>query len=233
MAWTDNELSTLAGLTKHEAEINNLAGTYTRKALSITVESKAVAVPNTITSIVAVKSNGTSAALVYAASKWTIPIGIYTRFICQAEYDYFSLLEGIGGILYSASGDYTLTLDGTDYAWVDLSQQSDWQPKIDMAKTMIYNEIASALSNYYHADEIDDVIDEITNPEVLEIASNYKTLELIYMDLYGKIGTQETINAKLSYYSQQYAKSFKSILPVLNFGGYGQTMRYTQGLISR
>jgi hypothetical protein len=190
-------------------------------------------VPNTITSIVAVKSNGTSAALFYAASKWTIPIGIYTRFICQAEYDYFSLLEGIGGILYSASGDYTLTLDGTDYAWVDLSQQSDWQPKIDMAKTMIYNEIASALSNYYHADEIDDVIDEITNPEVLEIASNYKTLELIYMDLYGKIGTQETINAKLSYYSQQYAKSFKSILPVLNFGGYGQTMRYTQGLISR
>lgn len=233
MAWTDNELSTLAGLTKHEAEINNLAGTYTRKALSITAVSKAVAVPNNITDIVAVKSNGASVALVYDVSTWTVPVGIYTRFICKTEDDYFSLLEGTGVILHSASGEYTLTIEESNYTWVDLSQQSDWQPKIDMAKTMIYNEIASALSNYYHADEIEDVIDEITNPEVLEIASNYKTLELIYMDLCGKIGTQETINTKLSYYSQQYAKSFKSILPVLNFGGYGQTMRYTQGLISR
>jgi len=233
MAWTDNELSTLAGLTKHEAEINNLAGTYTRKALSVTVESKAVAVPNTITAITAVKSNGTSAALVYAASKWTVPIGVYTRFICTTEDDYFSLLEGTGGILYSASGDYTLTFEGSNYSWVDLSQQSDWQSKIDIAKTVIYNEIANALSTYYSADEIDDVIDEITNPEVLELASNYKTLELIYMDLYGKIGTQETIDAKLSYYSQQYAKSFKSILPILDFGDYNQIMRYTQGLISR
>jgi len=143
MAWTDNELSTLAGLTKHEAEINNLASTYTRKAVVVATTTQLTATPDTITDIVAVKSDLSYAKLIKDTT-WPITAGTYVRLICGTEDDYFSLLEGTGRILYSASGDYSLTFS-TAPTWSDVTLQSDWQPKIDIAKTVIYNEIASAL----------------------------------------------------------------------------------------
>ena len=43
----------------------------------------------------------------------------------------------------------------------------------------------------------------------VELASNYKTLELIH-GLIRQDRDEESIDAKLSYYSQQYAKSFRA-----------------------
>ena len=228
----DYELSTLASIARHESEINNLCQNYTRKALSVASTIQMTAVPDTITAITAVKSNNSTLALTKGASTWALPLGEYVRFICATEGDYFSLLEGAGSIITSANGDYTLTLASAP-TWTDANLTDDWQPKIDLANEMIYNKLYQYLSTRIDTESIADVIAEIANPEILSLASDYKTLELIYMDLFGKIGTAELIQGKINFYRKQFDTEFKSAVNALDFGDYGYLFTQSMGRVVR
>jgi len=232
MAWTDNELSTLASLAKHEAEINNLAQRYTRIALVVSAANKMTASPNTLTGITAIDSSGNTTELVYADGKWEIGIGTYVKFVCSAQNTYFSLLEGTNSTLYSASGTYTLTFQDKP-TWADVELVSDWQPKIELAKDTIYNHLSSSLSTRISSYYISDVIDGIVNPEILALASDYKALELIFLDLLGKIGTMETIQSKIDYYRINYQQQFDSVITALDFGDYSYLFQSNTGRIVR
>lgn len=232
MAFMTTDLTTLAGLTKYEAEINNFAKPYTRKALSVAAITQLTANPDTITAITAHKSNGTSVSLVKSTT-WALPIGEYVRFVTDTTAnDYFSLLEGSGSFLTSAGGGFTLTL-GTAPTWSTVTMTSDWQPKIDLARQMIYDMLYTTLAGKIDVYYIADVIDAITNTEALSIAAEYKSLELIYMDLYGKIGTQEIVEAKIEFYRQGFKDAFDRAFPALDFGDYGYLMSNESGRISR
>jgi hypothetical protein len=170
--------------------------------------------------------------LTKGSTTWALPIGVYTRLICATEDDYFSLLEGTGSILYSASGDYTLTC-GTAPTWTDVELVADWQPKLDLAKEMIYNTLKASLATRIQSSEIDDIIADLVNPEVLTLASDYKALELIYMDLYGKIGTAESIAAKIEFYRGMHDRQMATVFPALDFGDYGYIFATSTGRITR
>ena len=228
----DYELSTLQSLTRHEAEINNLVNRYTRKACSVAAITQLTATPDTITEIIAVKGNNDRFKLSKESVYWTLPVGEYVRLICQLEDDFFSLLEGTGSIITSANGDYTLTF-GTAPTWTDLELQDSWQSKIDLANQMIYDELYTSIAGKVSNESIADVIAGIVNPETLCIASDYKSLELIYMDLFGKIGTAETIQAKLNYYSKQFRNAFERAYSALDFGDYGYLFTFNMGRIVR
>jgi len=235
MSWSTTELSTLSSITNIEAEINNMVGTYSRKALQ-TDATTISCVPNTLTDIVAVKSDNTTATLVYTAltQKWALPAGTYTRFICKTTADdtYFALLEGTGSILCSADGIYTLTLTDAP-TWADVLLQYSWQSKIDSAKTIIYDTIYSYLATKADGESIPSIIDSITNMSLLNLASDYKSMELIYIDLYGKIGTKETIDEKLSYYRNAYSDAIDRAMIGLDFGNYGYIFQSRTGRLVR
>lgn len=233
MSWSTTELSTLSSITNIEAEINNMVGTYSRKALQ-TGATTLSCVPNTLTDIVAVKSDNTTATLVYTplTQKWALPAGTYTRFICETEDDYFGLLEGTGSIIYSADGTYTLTLTDAP-TWADVLLQYSWQSKIDSAKTIIYDTIYSYLATKAGGESIPSIIDSITNMSLLNLASDYKSMELIYIDLYGKIGTKETNDEKLSYYRNAYSDAIDRAMIGLDFGNYGYIFQSRTGRLVR
>lgn len=230
--FSEIELTTLQSLTNYEAEINNLTKPYDRKALSLSALTQMTASPDTITAIKAVKSDNSSVNLVKADGTWGLPIGTYVRFILTGIDDYFSLLEGSGSILNSAGGNYTLTL-GSAPAWVNVTLSSTWQPKIDAAKNMIINRLKTSLSGRVAASDIADAIDSITNPEVLSVASDYKTLELIFIDLTGKIGDREAIRDKVRYFANEYEKAFTQAFYALDFGNYGNIFVNEMGKLSR
>ncbi len=225
-------LSTLSSLARHEAEINNLAQRYTRKALSVAATVQMTANPDTITAITAMTSAGTAVTLVKGGGMWALPLGEYVRFICATQSDYFSLLEGTGSVVTSAGGNYTLALASAP-TWTDAELVKDWQNKIDLANQMIYDTIYASLATKVSGDSIDDIIDEIVNPEILSLASDYKTLELIFMDLYGKVGTSESIERKLAYYKAKYQEMMNKSLIALDFGDYGYVFANTMGSITR
>jgi len=225
-------LSTLSSIARHEAEINNLPQRYTRKALSVSGTVQMTAVPDTITAITAITSGNTQVSLTKGATTWPLPMGEYVRFICQTEDDYFSLLEGTGSILTSASGDYTLALASAP-TWTDCELVENWQSKIDLANEMIYNDLYAAILHYADASLVSDIIDEIDNPEVLGVASDYKSLELIYTDLYGKIGNSEAIDNKIMYYRSKYESAFSKAFNALDFGDYGYLFSNSMGKLTR
>ena len=225
-------LSTLSSLARHEAEINNLAQRYTRKALSVASTVQMTANPDTITAITAMTSAGTAVTLTKGATTWALPLGEYVRFICATEDSYFSLLEGTGSVVTSAGGDYTLSLASAP-TWTDAELVKDWQDKINLANQMIYDTIYASLVTKVSGDSIDDIIDEIVNPEILSLASDYKALELIFMDLYGKVGTSESIERKLAYYKAKYQEMMNKSLIALDFGDYGYVFANTMGSITR
>jgi len=225
-------LSTLASIARHEAEINNLAQRYTRKALSVAATVQMKANPDTITAITAITSSGSTVALAKGATTWALPLGEYVRFICASENDYFSLLEGTGSVVTSAGGDYTLALASAP-TWTDAELVADWQPKIDLANEMIYNAIYLALSSYAGQDDIASIMAEIENPQMLGIASDYKSLELIFTDLLGKVGNTEAISTKIDFYRAKYDEAFAQAFKSLDFGDYGYLFETSMGRITR
>ena len=225
-------LSTLSSIARHEAEINNLPQRYTRKALSVAATVQMTANPDTITAITAITSAGTATVLTKGATTWPLPLGEYVRFICATKDSYFSLLEGTGSVVTSADGNYTLSLASAP-TWTDAELVKDWQDKIDLANEMIYNAIYNNIASLASQDMIADIIAEIDNPEILGIASDYKTLELIFMDLWGKVGTVETITAKIDFYRAKYDEAFALAFKSLDFGDYGYLFEYSQGRITR
>lgn len=225
-------LSTLSSIARHEAEINNLAQRYTRKALSVASTVQMTANPDTITGIVAMTSAKTAVTLTKGATTWALPLGEYVRFICATEDTYFSLLEGTGSVVTSADGDYTLALASAP-SWTDAELVKDWQDKIDLANEMIYNDIYLSLSAYTSQDQISTVIAELDNPQLLCIASDYKTLELIFMDLWGKVGNAEAIARKIDFYRAKYDEAYRTAFKSLDFGDYGYLFETAQGRVIR
>lgn len=237
MGWTDFTFSTLQSIARHESEINNMARSTSRKVITSPVGTlKFAAVPDTITAIAAVTSSNTVIDLVYAedTKRWALPAGVYTRLNLTTEDDYFSLSEGTGNVLTSANGDYTLTCT-TSITWTDLSVGGTWNDKIDIAKETIRLLIQDTLINRYtgYGWDYDEIIDAITNPEVLNLASDYKTLESIYMDLSGKAGNIEVYQSKIDQYSNKFASAIQSAMNALDFGNYGKPYKSNMGRVSR
>lgn len=230
MAWDDNVLSTLTSIARHEAEINELAGTYSRKALYQTADTKLYPSPDTIAAVRAVYSDLTTAALVYTTNVggnyFTLPKEKYCIKLLIDD-DYFSVLEGTGNILYSGSGDYTLT-GGTSLVWVNIDTQYSWETKIEVAKDIIYNNLLAVLNQRNWDYDLDD----IENPSVLGIASDYKTLELIYLDLLGKNGS-DRFEKKMLDYRARYNAEIRSAMSMLDFGNTTLPYQFTQGIITR
>jgi len=234
MAWSTTDFSTLQSIAKIESEINNMVRKYTRKVIANISPIAFAANPNDIVSISAITSSNTVIDLEYADDNWTLPAGVYTRFNLSAENDYFELLEGTGNVLTSANGTYTLTCSAT-ITWADLTQSDSWQNKIDIAKMHIYNLLYSTLrTRFLHTDwVIDDIINAITNPQVLYLASDYKSLEMIYMDLAGKMSTSEAYQIKIEQYSARFASAMQDALAALDFGTYGKPYVSNVGRVVR
>lgn len=231
MGWSSFTLSTLASLTNHEAEINNLVNRYTRKAIKATTATTITATPDTLTTLAAIDSAYNQTSLIKGTGTWALPAGTYIRMIGDA--DYFSCLEGSGTTLFGVDGTYSLALIDNDTEWVDVEFQSTWQSKIDVAKQFIYDKIFSGLSSKATPDIIPAIIDSIENEEALNLCSDFKSLELIFIDLFGKVGTAETINAKINYYRQAFNDAFLEAFSALDFGTYGYLFHNQMGRVSR
>jgi len=230
MAWTDNVFSTQNTIARHEAEINELAGTYSRKAIKQAADTILAPVPDDLAAITAVKSDNSTVALTYDAvnKQFTLDKNLtITRLLI--DNDYFSVLEGTGNNLYSASGDYTLTA-GTSLVWVDIDLQNNWDNKIDLAKEMIGNRLTVMINQRWLNYNLD--LDDIENPEVLNLASDYKVLELIYLDMLGKNGS-DRFEKKMLDYRERYEKEMANALAMLDFGNTTIPFRFTEGIIAR
>jgi len=93
---------------------------------------------------------------------------------------------------------------------------TDWSAKITIAKTMMGNDIQEVLVNrgmdYWTDFEGGEILlDTVTNKEIFNIVSDFKTLFLCYQDLSN--GEEDSVYAgKMEMYKQMYESSFKKAM---------------------
>jgi hypothetical protein len=230
MAWADFILSSQQSISKHEAEINNLAGTYERSALKHTSALIFTAMPDNIASIKGITSGSVAITGVYdsESNRWSLAAGEYVRII--ADNDYFSITEGTGSILTSADETQTLTIVAG--SWIKIRTQTNWDTKIELAKKSIYARLLAYIAPRAGNEIAVSMIDEIANPAVLGMASDYLTLSMVYADLLGKINNI-AYEKKYTEYSKLYENALGTALPTINFGNFSYALQNQQGRIRR
>lgn len=93
---------------------------------------------------------------------------------------------------------------------------SDWSDKIDLAKTMMGNDIQNVLvnrgmSNWTDFESGEVLLDIITNKSIFDIVSDFKTLQLVYMDL--SQGDEDSVyGSKKAMYEEEYQKAFNTAM---------------------
>ena len=85
---------------------------------------------------------------------------------------------------------------------------SDWQYKIDLAKSKLGNDLISRMGNNL------DSLDTISNTDTLQWASDYLTLSLIYQQL-SYSGLNQIYEDKRNYYFRQYSHQLQQAIPRL------------------
>ena len=85
---------------------------------------------------------------------------------------------------------------------------SDWQYKIDLAKSKLGNDLISRMGNNL------DSLDTISNTDTLQWASDYLTLSLIYQEL-SYSGLNQIYEDKRNYYFRQYSHQLQQAIPRL------------------
>jgi len=113
-----------------------------------------------------------------------------------------------------------ITSDANNSGKLDIYSISKWSDKIDKAKDIIGVDIELELQNRGYQQFVDyDIgevlLDMVKNPAEFIIASDFKALELIYLDLSG--GNEESnYYQKAAMYQQRYDNAFRKALKLVD-----------------
>jgi len=222
MTYDDITLSTLAGLSAWEKEINRLAGKT--EIWSLHREDK----PYTLTfsdfvKFVRAKTAEGNVIDIFVEENNTMEIPKDTiielvAYKGDAKAGKFPLNEAKSLILHSDT-ELTATLSSAS-AWYLATINYTWQDKIDLAKKILKQDIVTDILARYPTIESDaEAIALVTNPEIFAIASDMKTLNLIYADL-ANSGYNQLYQAKADYYAQRYSNEKDKAMSAMRLAGY-------------
>ena len=226
MTYDDITLSTLAGLSAWEKEINRLAG----KTEIWSLRSESIEEPYKLrfSDIVDwVEAKTIDGNIINPELTDGTDMKIPIEMIVEMTVGYsrggverckFSLTEARSKVLHS-DADLTATLS-SERAWFLATVNYTWQDKIDLAKKILRQDIITDIMTRYPTIESDtEAISLITNPEIFSLASDMKVLELIYADL-ANSGYNQLYEAKANNYAQRYAHEKDKAMSALRLSGY-------------
>lgn len=223
MAWSAQTLSTLNGIAKYEAEINQMAGSYTRPTLTLTKTGYLKFEPAfSSTDLTALYIDDQTEVL---AAREGGGFDIVDGGECVEIYDtdnpyVFPTTAGSGTTVYDTTGTVYLDIaNSSDVAWNNAIIHNTWTHKITVAKQLIGDEIKKqlAIKNWRDSDvESGEILDYVDNEETLYTASDYLTLHLIYIDLYATQPT-EAYKEKANYYYDRYNTALQKALYQITF----------------
>ena len=224
MTYDDITLSTLAGLSAWEKEINRLAGKT--EIWSLRSENKEK--PYTLTfsdDVSKVKAKTAESNVIdipVEENTMEIPMDTIIELTALGLNDVilgkFPLNEAKSLVLHSDT-ELTATLSSKQ-AWYLATINYTWQDKIDLAKKILRQDIITDIMTRYPTIESDtEAISLITNPEIFSLASDMKVLELIYADL-ANSGYNQLYEAKANNYAQRYAHEKDKAMSALRLSGY-------------
>ena len=223
MSYDDITLSTLAGLSAWEKEINRLAG----KTEIWSLRSDSETEPYTLTfsdDVSEVKAKTAESNVIdipVEENTMEIPMDTIIELVAyngDAEAGKFPLNEAKSLILHSDT-DLTATLSSKQ-AWYLATINYTWQDKIDLAKKILKQDIVTDILARYPTIESDaEAIALVTNPEIFAIASDMKTLNLIYSDL-ANSGYNQLYQAKAESYAQRYSHEKDKAMSAMRLAGY-------------
>jgi hypothetical protein len=226
MAWSSLTFSTLNTIANYEAEINNLAGAYTRATL--TIESggylKSGDIVDIAGNMIAYYLDGSSETLTYVALSryWVATTGGEAILITNSTGSIqFPCTAGDGDI-YDLTGSHYFDLSiCSDVAWNNTNVQSSWQNKCNLAKTQIGEEVKKQLANIGWRDydvTSGEVLDYVQNTTCLVTPADYLTLHLIYVDLLATQPQNDAYKTKADYYRGRYQEKLQDAMYLLTFG---------------
>jgi len=224
MSYDDITLSTLAGLSAWEKEINRLAGKT--EIWSLRSENKdepyKLKFSDFVTFVRAKTAEGNVIDIpVREENTMEIPMDTIielTAGLNDVILGKFPLNEAKSLILHSDT-ELTATLSSKQ-AWYLATINYTWQDKIDLAKKILRQDIITDIMTRYPTIESDtEAISLITNPEIFSLASDMKVLELIYADL-ANSGYNQLYEAKANNYAQRYAHEKDKAMSALRLSGY-------------
>ena len=224
MTYDDITLSTLAGLSAWEKEINRLAGKT--EIWSLRSENKEKPYTLTFSDFVkfvrAKTAEGNVIDIPVEENTMEIPMDTIIELTALGLNDVilgkFPLNEAKSLVLHSDT-ELTATLSSKQ-AWYLATINYTWQDKIDLAKKILRQDIITDIMTRYPTIESDtEAISLITNPEIFSLASDMKVLELIYADL-ANSGYNQLYEAKANNYAQRYAHEKDKAMSALRLSGY-------------
>ena len=223
MTYDDITLSTLAGLSAWEKEINRLAGKTEIWSLRSESETEpyTLTFSGDVTSARAKTAEGNVIDIPVEENDMAIPMDTIIELVAyngDAEAGKFPLNEAKSLVLHSDT-ELTATLSSKS-AWYLATINYTWQDKIDLAKKILKQDIVTDILARYPTIESDaEAIALVTNPEIFAIASDMKTLNLIYSDL-ANSGYNQLYQAKADYYAQRYSNEKDKAMSAMRLAGY-------------
>jgi hypothetical protein len=223
MNYDDITLSTLAGLSAWEKEINRLAGKTEIWSLRSESETEpyTLTFSGDVTSARAKTAEGNVIDIPVEENDMAIPMDTIIELVAyngDAEAGKFPLNEAKSLVLHSDT-ELTATLSSKS-AWFLATINYTWQDKIDLAKKILKQDIVTDILARYPAIESDaEAIALVTNPEIFAIASDMKTLNLIYADL-ANSGYNQLYQAKAESYAQRYSHEKDKAMSAMRLAGY-------------
>jgi len=217
-------LSTLAGLSAWEKEINRLAGKT--EIWSLRSENKekpyTLTFSDDVSEVKAKTAEGNVIDIPVEENTMEIPMDTIIELTALGLNDVilgkFPLNEAKSLVLHSDT-ELTATLSSKQ-AWYLATINYTWQDKIDLAKKILRQDIITDIMTRYPTIESDtEAISLITNPEIFSLASDMKVLELIYADL-ANSGYNQLYEAKANNYAQRYAHEKDKAMSALRLSGY-------------
>lgn len=225
MAWSTVTLSTLNSIAQYEAEINAMAGTYTRHTLLLQAGGSVyITAPITGDIVIATYVDGTTETLenaghyVHTVTTGGLAVKLSWTNVGGAAYT-IPLVSGSGDA-YDTTGTYYLDLsECVSVSWNSSIVQTSWEDKCILSKQQIGDEIKKLLAQKgWRDDDVDsgEILDYVSNTTALVTAADYLTLHLIYIDLFATQPT-ESYKDKADYYAMQYEKALQKALYQITF----------------
>ena len=226
MSYDDITLSTLAGLSAWEKEINRLAGKT--EVWSLRNDNEYEPYKLRFSDIVDwIEAKTIDGNIINPELTDGTDMEIPIEMIIEMTVGYsrggierckFSLTEARSKVLHS-DADLTATLT-SEKAWFLATVNYTWQDKIDLAKKILRQDIITDIMTRYPTIESDaEAIAMVTNPEIFAIASDMKVLNLIYADL-ANSGYNQLYQAKADYYAQRYSNEKDKAMSAMRLAGY-------------
>ena len=223
MNYDDVTLSTLSGLSAWEKEINRLAGKTEIWSLRSESETEpyTLTFSGDVTSARAKTAEGNVIDIPVEENDMAIPMDTIIELVAyngDAEAGKFPLNEAKSLVLHSDT-ELTASLSSKS-AWYLATINYTWQDKIDLAKKILKQDIVTDILARYPTIESDaEAISLVTNPEIFAIASDMKTLNLIYADL-ANSGYNQLYQAKAESYAQRYSHEKDKAMSAMRLAGY-------------